>query len=174
MKLVPKIHAIDCNLSQLRSFMFVMIHDIPANQETRGKKKRFNIAYEIISLQLIMANRCYVIWAYPTALKRQLLSEGMTLLNTVPSMLWSIYPENNHNHIGCFRMTCKYKWSFMFYLNTWFDLQSENTSQKWIQNTQNRKQSKQLQCKIKETHLLRGKRNQEEYTEVYPTYNLKQ
>jgi hypothetical protein len=38
MTLVPEIHAIDCNLSQLRSFMFVMIHDIPANQETREKK----------------------------------------------------------------------------------------------------------------------------------------
>ena len=47
--------------------MFVMIHDIPANQETREKeeeeeeKKRLNIANELTSLQLIMANRGYVI-----------------------------------------------------------------------------------------------------------------
>jgi hypothetical protein len=32
-------HAIDYNLSQLGSFMFIMVHDIPANQETREKKE---------------------------------------------------------------------------------------------------------------------------------------
>ena len=38
--------------------------------------------------QLKKANGGFVIiWAYPTALKRQLLSEGMTLLTTIPSML---------------------------------------------------------------------------------------
>lgn len=79
----------DENLSQLRSFVSVTIHNISAT----FNKKYSKIPGLELNLKLIhLARRNKLIRVfdsrvYPTALKRQLLSEGITLLTTIPSML---------------------------------------------------------------------------------------
>lgn len=65
---------INTHLSQLRRFVLVMVHNVSANTKQRRK------------MNPLLTTARKVKKAYPTALKRQLLSAGMTLLTTMPSM----------------------------------------------------------------------------------------
>lgn len=85
------------NLSQLGRFLFVMVHDIPAYKELKPK---WHIhTSDCISIAISKPRDDKRFKLYPTALKRQLLSDGITLLTIIPSILYhpNYVPVKNYN-----------------------------------------------------------------------------
>lgn len=91
-------------LSQLRGFLLVMIHYISESTNTtkitRGiicKSSTNTNLNTNTALKKTKKKVDFHCFAYPTALKRQLLSEGITLLTITPSMTQIVdnrQPEN--------------------------------------------------------------------------------